>query len=636
MRDTMKETLSFQTEVKQLLQLMIHSLYSNKEIFLRELISNAADATDKLRFEALNNAALLENDGDLQITVTCDTAAKTITITDNGIGMSRDEVIENLGTIAKSGTKAFFEQLSGDAKKDANLIGQFGVGFYSAFIVADEVEVETRRAGSAANEAVRWVSKGDGEFSIENIEQTQRGTKITLHIKEDDADLLSDWTLRRIVTTYSDHISVPILMKKAPEYDDEGNITHSDELEAVNQAQALWTRNKNDISDEQYQEFYKHISHDFSDALAWTHFRVEGKHEYTGLMYVPKNAPFDMYDREPKGGVKLYVKRVFIMDDVQKLMPMYLRFIKGIIDTNDLPLNVSREILQQSRDLDQIRAGAVKKILSMLEDIAKNRAEDYTQFWNTFGSVLKEGIGEDAANKDKIAGLSRFASTHNADAAQTVSLADYIGRMKEGQDKIYYITAETYAAAKNSPHLEIYRKKGIEVLLLTDRIDEWVVGSLFEFDGKKLASVSKGELDLGSLENEADKAEQEKAQEAAKDVVAKIKADLGDKVADVRATTRLTESPACLVVGEHDMSQNLQRMLAAAGAADQLPGAKPVLEINPEHMLVQRLASESNGVVQAELSQLLYDQALLAEGGKLEDPASFVKRMNQLLVAAHA
>ena len=632
----MKETLSFQTEVKQLLQLMIHSLYSNKEIFLRELISNAADATDKLRFEALNNAALLENDGDLQITVTCDTAAKTITITDNGIGMSRDEVIENLGTIAKSGTKAFFEQLSGDAKKDANLIGQFGVGFYSAFIVADEVEVETRRAGSAANEAVRWVSKGDGEFSIENIDMPERGTKITLHIKEEDADLLSDWTLRRIVTTYSDHISVPILMKKAPEYDDEGNITHSDELEAVNQAQALWTRNKNDISDEQYQEFYKHISHDFSDALAWTHFRVEGKHEYTGLMYVPKNAPFDMYDREPKGGVKLYVKRVFIMDDVQKLMPMYLRFIKGIIDTNDLPLNVSREILQQSRDLDQIRAGAVKKILSMLEDIAKNRAEDYTQFWNTFGSVLKEGIGEDAANKDKIAGLSRFASTHNADAAQTVSLADYIGRMKEGQDKIYYITAETYAAAKNSPHLEIYRKKGIEVLLLTDRIDEWVVGSLFEFDGKKLASVSKGELDLGSLENEADKAEQEKAQEAAKDVVAKIKADLGDKVADVRATTRLTESPACLVVGEHDMSQNLQRMLAAAGAADQLPGAKPVLEINPEHMLVQRLANESNGVVQAELSQLLYDQALLAEGGKLEDPASFVKRMNQLLVAAHA
>ena len=632
----MKETLSFQTEVKQLLQLMIHSLYSNKEIFLRELISNAADATDKLRFEALNNAALLENDGDLQITVTCDTAAKTITITDNGIGMSRDEVIENLGTIAKSGTKAFFEQLSGDAKKDANLIGQFGVGFYSAFIVADEVAVETRRAGSTANEAVRWVSKGDGEFSIENIDMPERGTKITLHIKEDDADLLSDWTLHRIVTTYSDHISVPILMKKAPEYDDEGNITHSDELEAVNQAQALWTRNKNDISDEQYQEFYKHISHDFNDALAWTHFRVEGKHEYTGLMYVPKNAPFDMYDREPKGGVKLYVKRVFIMDDVQKLMPMYLRFIKGIIDTNDLPLNVSREILQQSRDLDQIRAGAVKKILSMLEDIAKNRAEDYTQFWNTFGSVLKEGIGEDAANKDKIAGLSRFASTHNADAAQTVSLADYIGRMKEGQDKIYYITAETYAAAKNSPHLEIYRKKGIEVLLLTDRIDEWVVGSLFEFDGKKLASVSKGELDLGSLENEADKAEQEKVQESAKDVVAKIKADLGDKVADVRATTRLTESPACLVVGEHDMSQNLQRMLAAAGAADQLPGAKPVLEINPEHMLVQRLANESNGVVQAELSQLLYDQALLAEGGKLEDPASFVKRMNQLLVAAHA
>lgn len=631
----MKETLSFQTEVKQLLQLMIHSLYSNKEIFLRELISNAADATDKLRFEALNRPELFGDDGEMKITVLCDPAAKTITISDNGIGMSREEVIENLGTIAKSGTKAFFEQLSGDAKKDANLIGQFGVGFYSAFIVADEVTVETRRAGSAADEAVRWISKGDGEFSIEAINKERRGTTITLHIKEDDADLLSDWTLRRIVTTYSDHISVPILMKKAPEYDDEGNIKHSDELEAVNQAQALWTRNKNDISDEQYQEFYKHISHDFQDALTWTHFRVEGKHEYTGLMYVPKNAPFDLYEREPKGGVKLYVKRVFIMDDVQKLMPMYLRFIKGVIDTNDLPLNVSREILQQSRDLDQIRAGAVKKILAMLEDMAKNRGDDYTQFWNTFGSVLKEGIGEDAANKNKIAGLSRFASTHNKDATQNVSLADYISRMKEGQDKIYYITAETYAAAKNSPHLEIYLKKGIEVLLLTDRIDEWVVGSLFEFEGKKLASVSKGELDLGELANEEDKAEQEKAQEAAKDVVAKIKADLGDKVADVRATTRLTESPACLVVGEFDMSQNLQRMLAAAGAADQLPSAKPTLEINPEHVLVKRLDGEENGVVRAELAQLLYDQALLAEGGKLEDPASFVKRMNQLLIAAH-
>lgn len=631
----MKETLSFQTEVKQLLQLMIHSLYSNKEIFLRELISNAADATDKLRFESLNQPELLGDDGELKISVTCDAAAKTITVTDNGIGMSREEVIENLGTIAKSGTKAFFDQLSGDAKKDANLIGQFGVGFYSAFIVADSVTVETRRAGAAANEGVRWISSGDGEFSIEGMDKATRGTTITLHIKEEDADLLSDWTLRRIVTTYSDHISVPILMKKAPEYDDEGNITHSDELEAVNQAQALWTRSKNDVSDAQYQEFYKHISHDFNDALAWTHFRVEGKHEYTGLLYVPKNAPYDLYEREPKGGVKLYVKRVFIMDDVQKLMPMYLRFIKGVIDSSDLPLNVSREILQQSRDLDQIRAGAVKKVLSLLEDLAKNRAEDYTQFWGTFGSVLKEGIGEDAANKDKIAGLSRFASTHNSDNSQTVSLADYIGRMKEGQDKIYYITAETFAAAKNSPHLEIYLKKGIEVLLLTDRIDEWVVGSLFEFDGKKLASVTKGELDLGELANEADKAEQEKATEAAKDVVAKIKADLGDKVADVRATTRLTESPACLVVGEHDMSQNLQRMLAAAGAAEQLPGAKPVLEINPEHVLVQRLAHEPNGVVQAELSQLLYDQALLAEGGKLDDPASFVKRMNQLLVAAH-
>lgn len=632
----MKETLSFQTEVKQLLQLMIHSLYSNKEIFLRELISNAADATDKLRFEALNHPEWLAQDGDLSIKVACDPEAKTITVSDHGIGMSRDEVIDNLGTIAKSGTKAFFEQLSGDAKKDANLIGQFGVGFYSAFIVADEVSVETRRAGVPENEAVRWVSKGDGEFSIETISKPAVGTTIILHIKEADADLLSDWTLRHIVTTYSDHISVPILMKKAPEYDDDGNILHSDELEAVNQAQALWTRSKNDISDEQYQEFYKHISHDFQDALAWTHFKVEGKHEYTGLLYLPKNAPFDLNDRDTKGGVKLYVKRVFIMDDVQKLMPMYLRFIKGVIDTSDLPLNVSREILQQSRDLDQIRAGAVKKVLSLLDDLAKNRSEDYTHFWNTFGSVLKEGIGEDAANKDKIASLSRFASTYNQGDSQNVSLADYIGRMKEGQDKIYYITAETYAAAKNSPHLEIYLKKGIEVLLLTDRIDEWVVGSLFEFEGKKLASVSKGELDLGELANEDDKAEQEKAQAEAKDVVAKIKVDLGDKVAEVRATTRLTESPACLVVGEFDMSQNLQRMLAAAGAGDQIPTAKPTLEINPEHMLVKRLEHEENGLIRAELSQLLYDQALLAEGGKLEDPASFVKRMNQLLIAAHA
>ncbi|WP_434777461.1 molecular chaperone HtpG [Neisseria sp. Ec49-e6-T10] len=628
----MKKTLGFQTEVKQLLQLMIHSLYSNKEIFLRELISNAADAEDKLRFEALNKPELLENDGELKITVTTNAEQKTITIEDNGIGMNEEEAIEHLGTIAKSGTKAFFEQLTGDAQKDAHLIGQFGVGFYSSFIVADEVTVESRRAGIDADKAVRWQSKGDGDFSIETITKESRGTKVILHLKEDEQDFLSDWTLRRIVTTYSDHISVPIYMKKAPEYDDEGNVKPSDELEIVNQAQALWARSKNDITDEQYQEFYKHTSHDFREALAWTHAKVEGKQDYTELLYIPKHAPFDLYERERKSGVKLYVRRVFIMEDTQKLMPQYLRFIRGVIDSNDLPLNVSREILQESKDLDLIRSGCVKKVLSLLEDLASNKPEDYKIFWQTFGQVFKEGVGEDFANQERIAKLLRFNSTFNQNEEYSVSFADYVSRMKEGQDKIYYITADSYAAAKNSPHLEVFLQKDIEVLLLTDRIDEWVVGSLPQFDDKKLVNVAKGDLDLGQLDTEEDKKAQEQAQEEAKDVLQTIKNILGDKVENVRASTRLTQSPACLVVGEHDMSAHLARMLEAAGAANQIPENKPTLEINPNHVLIKRLESEQSTEKQADLTWLLFDQALLAEGGKLDDPATFVKRMNNLLI----
>lgn len=628
----MKQTHTFQTEVKQLLHLMIHSLYSNKEIFLRELISNAADAADKLRFEALNDNNLLQDDGELKITVTADADAKTITVADNGIGMSAAEIVEHLGTIAKSGTRAFFEQLTGDAQKDAHLIGQFGVGFYSAFIVADKVTVESRRAGLPENEGVRWVSAGDGEFTVEGIGKKTRGTAVTLHLKDDQADLLSDWALRRIVTTYSDHISVPIHMKKAPEYDEEGNPKPSEELEIVNRAQALWTLPKNEIGDEAYQEFYKHVAHDFDDALTWTHFKVEGRQDYTGLLYVPKRAPYDLYERDPKHGVKLYVKRVFIMDDAKKLMPLYLRWVRGVIDSGDLPLNVSREILQESKDLDAIRAGSVKKVLSLLEDVQKNQPEEYAEFWGVFGNALKEGIGEDFANKDKIAALCRFASTHNDSDAQTVTLADYIGRMKEGQEQIYYITADSHAAAKNSPHLEIFAKKGVEVLLLTDRVDEWVVGSLFEFDGKKLTSVAKGALDLGSMADEAEKAEQAKVEEANKDVVEAMKAALGHKVDAVRASTRLTESPACLVVGEHDMSQHLARMLEAAGAGEQIPHNKPTLEINPSHLLIQKMAAESDTAKRNDLAELVYEQALLAEGGKLDNPAAFVKRMNDLLL----
>lgn len=632
---TNKETLGFQTEVKQLLNLMIHSLYSNKEIFLRELISNGSDAADKLRFEALEKPELFEDDPELKIHVSFNKDARTLTISDNGIGMNREEVIDHLGTIAKSGTKAFLAQLSGDSQKDANLIGQFGVGFYSAFMVADQVTVNTRRAGAPVSEGVRWVSGGDGEYTIETIDQPARGTEVVLHLREGEDELLADWTLRRIIHTYSDHISIPIEMKKAPNYGENGEIIESDEVEAVNQASALWTRSKNDITDEQYKEFYKHVAHDFNDPLAWTHARVEGRQEYTELLYIPSRAPFDLYTQERKQGIKLYVRRVFIMEDATRLMPNYLRFVRGVIDSNDLPLNVSREILQESRDIDAIRNGCVKKVLSLLEELVKDHPDDYITFWREFGQVLKEGVGEDFSNKERIAKLLRFASTHHDNDEQSVTLEDYVSRMKEGQEKIYFITADTYAAAKHSPHLEVLRKKGIEVLLLTDRVDEWVVSALHEFDGKTLQSVAKGELDLGELEDEADKAEQKKVEEEAKPVVDKIKQALEDNVSEVRATARLTDSPACLVVGDHDMSAHLERLLKEAG--QKVPeNKKPVLEINPGHLLVKRLADETDENKVKELSTLLFEQALLAEGGKLDDPAGFVARMNALLLELSA
>jgi molecular chaperone HtpG len=623
-----KETLGFQAEVKQLLQLMIHSLYSNKEIFLRELISNASDAADKLRFEALSDAALFEHDSDLKIRVAFDREARTLTITDNGIGMSRQEVIDNIGTIAKSGTREFFSQLSGDQKKDAALIGQFGVGFYSAFIVADKVTLTTRRAGLTAEHGVRWESAGEGDFTLEMVNKPARGTEVVLHLREGDDEFLSDWKIKSTIRKYSDHITLPIAMKKA-EWKD-GQEIPTDEDETVNKASALWARSRNDISEEEYQEFYKHVAHDADLPLTWTHNRMEGKQEYISLLYVPSHAPFDLYDRERRHGIKLYVKRVFIMDDAEKLMPQYLRFVRGVIDSADLPLNVSREILQHSKDIDAIKAGSVKKVLGLLEDMAANEPEKYAGFWNEFGRVLKEGPGEDFANREKIAGLLRFASTHADTEAQVVSLKDYIGRMKDGQEHIYYITADSFAAAQHSPHLEIFRKKGIEVLLLADRVDEWLVGSLPEFDGKKLQSVSKGDLDLGKLEDEAEKEEQKKAEDEFKPLVERIQQALGDKVKEVRVTHRLTDSPACLVTGEHDMSANLERLLKAAGQSS--PGTKPTFEINPTHGLLNRLKNETDETRFADLSALLFDQALLAEGGQLEDPASFVRRLNGLLV----
>jgi len=626
-----KETLAFQTEVKQLLQLMIHSLYSNREIFLRELISNASDAADKLRFEAVTTPSLFESDSELKIRISFDKEAGTLTIYDNGIGMSREEVIANIGTIAKSGTKEFFAKLSGDEKKDANLIGQFGVGFYSAFIVADNVTLITRRAGAPAGEGVRWESKGDGEFSLETVEMAERGTKIVLHLKDDAKDFLDDWRLKSIIRKYSDHIQLPIVMKKS-EWDQEKQTqVVKDEEDTINQASAIWARPKSEITDAQYEEFYKHVSHDWQPPLAWTHAKVEGRQEYTELLYVPSQAPFDMFDRERKNGLKLYIKRVFIMEDAEQLLPRYLRFIKGVVDSNDLPLNVSREILQESKDVDAIRSGCVKKVLSLLDDLAENDKEKFTKFWDAFGRVFKEGIGEDHANKDRVARLSRFNSTDESGAvSQTVSFADYSSRMKQGQDKIYYVTADTLVAAQNSPHLEVFKKKGIEVLLLTESVDEWWLGSLEEVDGKKLQSVAKGDLDLGALVDDAEKKATEKIADELKPLTDKIKAALGERVKEVRVTDRLTESPACLVVDENELSGNLERMLKAAG--QKVNSVKPILEINPDHALVKKIQSEEASSRFDDLALMLFEQSLLAEGGQLEDPAGFVKRVNLLML----
>lgn len=622
------ETLGFQAEVKQLLHLMIHSLYSNKEIFLRELVSNASDACDKLRFEAIDNPALLEGDPELRIRVDFDKEARTITISDNGIGMSRDEAIANLGTIARSGTKEFFSQLTGDKQKDTQLIGQFGVGFYSSFIVADKVSVLTRRAGED-QEAVLWESTGEGEFTIASAEKAERGTSITLHLREDEDEFLDGWRLRNVLRRYSDHISLPVQMRKEDWDEDKQQQVKQDEWESVNQASALWTRSKSEISDEQYQEFYKHIAHDYENPLAWTHNRVEGRSEYTQLLYVPKQAPFDLWDRDARRGVKLYVKRVFIMDDAEQLLPAYLRFVRGVIDSADLPLNVSREILQESRDVRAIREGSAKRILSLLEDLAENQPEQYAEFWNQFGQVLKEGTGEDMGNQARIAALLRFASTHQEGSAQTVSLNDYIGRMKEGQDKIYYVTADTFAAASNSPHLEVFRKKGIEVLLMSDRVDEWMLSYLREFEGKQLVSVAKGGLDLDSLADEEEKKHQAEVAETFKPLVERLKTTLGDKVKEVRITARLVDSPACVVVDANELSPHLLRMLQAAG--QEAPEVKPILEINPEHALIAKVQAADDEAF-GEWAQLLLEQAMLAEGAALQDPASFVKRVNRLLL----
>ena len=622
-----KETLEFQAEVKQLLKLMIHSLYSNKEIFLRELISNASDACDKLRFEALGNDGLYESDPELKIRIDYDKDNKTITITDNGIGMSRDELVENIGTIASSGTRRFMESLSGDQAKDSQLIGQFGVGFYSTFIIADKVTVFTRRAGLSADQGVRWESDGEGSFTLETVERAQRGTEIILHVRDGEEEFVDGWRLRNIIHTYSDHISLPIIMTKEAMGEEDKDKAPEDET--VNKASALWARPKTEIEDEEYTEFYKHIAHDFEEPMKWSHNRVEGNQSYTSLLYIPKHAPFDLYDRDRKRGIKLYVKRVFIMDETEHLMPNYLRFVRGIVDSDDLPLNVSREILQHNRVIDKIRSASVKKVLGMLESMAKNETEQYAEFWTAFGQVMKEGPIEDFANKEQLAKLLRFSSTHTDNKTQDVSLQDYMSRMKDGQDKIYFITAESFAAAKNSPHLEVFRRKGIEVLLMSDRVDEWLVEHLTEFEGKKLQSVAKGDLDLGEIEDEADKEAQKKAEGDFKDVIEKIKTCLEDKAKDVRLTHRLTDSPACLVLDQHDMGLQMQQILKAAG--QNVPATKPILELNPEHALVARLMNMDNQDALDDWSHILFDQAMLAEGGQLEDPAAFVKRMNSML-----
>ncbi|MCX2981473.1 molecular chaperone HtpG [Halieaceae bacterium IMCC14734] len=634
--DANKETLGFQTEAKQLLHLMIHSLYSNQEIFLRELVSNASDAIDKLRFEALSDASLLETDPQLSIRVEADKDANTLTISDNGIGMSRDEVIENLGTIAKSGTAQFLQSLTGDEKKDSQLIGQFGVGFYSAFIVADRVEVVTRRAGAAVDQAVLWESHGEAEFSIEATEKDARGTTIILHLKSDCTDFSDDWRVRSVIKKYSDHISVPVLMAKpapAVDPDAEEGATESvaePEFEAINEAQALWTRSRDDVSEEEYLEFYKHISNDFEPPLKWSHNKVEGKFEYTSLLYIPTRAPFDMWNREMTRGVKLYVQRTFIMDEAEQFLPMYLRFVKGVVDSNDLSLNVSREILQQDPAVDSMRSALTKRVLDMLAKMAKKKdSEDYQTFWDTFGQVLKEGPAEDMANKEKIAGLLRFATTQGDAEAQTQSLDDYIERMQEGQDKIFYVVAENYNTARNSPHLEVFHKKGIEVLLLTDRVDDWLINHMMEYKDKQFQDVARGELDLGDL-SEEDKQEQEQLQKDSEALVERLKVALEARVEDVRATSRLTDSPACLVVGDHDMGAQMRRIMESAGQA--VPDSKPILEINSQHPLLQKLDQEADEDRFSDLASVIFDQAHLAEGGQLEDPAGYVARLNKLLL----
>lgn len=618
-----KETLSFQAEVSQLLDLMIHSLYGNKEIFLRELISNGADAADKLRFEALSDDALYESEPDLKVRIDIDTEARTLSVTDNGIGMSRQEVVDHIGTIAKSGTREFFATLTGDQAQDSHLIGQFGVGFYSAFIVADKVTVTTRRAGLGAEHGVRWISEGKGSYTLETVEQAVRGTTVTLHLREAEDEFLQPFRLRSIVTRYSDHVPLPIEMRS------EGGEEGAVDYETVNRASALWTKPKSEISEEDYHALYKHVAHDFEDPLAYIHNRVEGKTEYTSLLYVPQRAPFDLWDRERRQGVKLYVRRVFIMDDAEQLMPAYLRFVRGIVDSDDLPLNISREILQQNRVIDAIRGASVKRVLGMLEKMAADEPEKYATFWEQFGRVLKEGPGEDHANAERIAGLLRFSTTGDDSEEQKVSLADYVARMQAGQEHIYYVTADGFDAARNSPHLEIFRKKGVEVLLLHDRVDEWLTSALPEFDGKKLQSVSQGELDLNELDDEA-RAVVEKAESEQADLVKRVAEALGDKVKEVRFTGRLTDSPACLVGQEHGISANLERILKAAG--QQAPDVTLTLELNPEHGLVRRLADEDDAARFAAWAELLFEQALLSEGGQLADPAGFVRRLNDMLL----
>ncbi len=626
---TTKETMQFETEVDQLLHLMIHSLYSNKEIFMRELVSNASDACDKLRFAALGNDSLMADDPELRIEVEFDKDARTITIRDNGIGMTRDEVVENIGTIAKSGTAEFLKSLTGDQAKDSHLIGQFGVGFYSSFIVADRVTLRTRKAGEPADAAVSWESTGESGYTLESINKESRGTEVILHLREGEDEFLDGWRLRQIIRKYSDHVPLPIKMRKEGE---EGK-DDKEEWETVNKANALWTLPKNEISDEEYKEFYKHVAHDFEDPLAWTHNRVEGKYEYTSLLYIPSKAPFDLFEPKQAHGIKLYVQRVFIMEDNENLMPRYLRFVRGVLDSNDLPLNVSREILQSNRVVENMKSGSVKKILGLLESMVKNDPAKYADFWKEFGKVMKEGPVEDTNNRERVLKLLRFASTHNDNDAQNVSLEDYIGRMKEGQEKIYYITADSYNAAKNSPHLEVFKKKGIEVLLMFDRVDEWMMGFISEFDGKSFQSVAKGELDLSKIkgeETEEDKKKAKEEQKAAKKIIKKLKKALGENVEDVRLSERLTNSPSCIVLNDYDMALYMQQLMKQAG--QEVPTSKPVLEINPGHPIIKRMEDEKDDERFNGWAELLLDQAILAEGGQLEDPAGFVHKMNDMML----